>query len=272
VDEGELDSVRREYEALRADGFAVEWQDPAELPAGLRDRGFGGLFHPGDGALDQGAWVRRLAAVAAEAGAVIAEETRAVALHATDVETDRGTVEAEAVVVATDGYGEGFLSELDDAITPARGQVLATEPVAAGTLPCPVYARWGFDYVQQRHDGRIVAGGRRDADIPGEETRTEETTGLIQDRLEALVRELLGDVPPITHRWAGIMGFTPDFLPLVGELPGRRGVWVSAGYSGHGNVLGFACGEAVAAALLGRPDERLAPFSPGRTPAAPPRG
>ena len=78
-------------------------------------------------------------------------------------------------------------------------------------------------------------------------------------------RELLGGrVPPITHRWAGLMGFTADFLPLVGELPGRPGVWVSAGYSGHGNVLGFACGEAVAAALLGKPAGWLARFVPSR--------
>jgi glycine/D-amino acid oxidase-like deaminating enzyme len=67
-----------------------------------------------------------------------------------------------------------------------------------------------------------------------------------------------------THRWAGSMGFTPDWLPLVGELPGREGVWVSLGYSGHGNVLALACGEGVARALLGRADPRLEPLSPER--------
>jgi glycine/D-amino acid oxidase-like deaminating enzyme len=60
------------------------------------------------------------------------------------------------------------------------------------------------------------------------------------------------------------MGFTEDGLPLVGELPGRPGVWVSAGYSGHGNVLGFACGEGVARAILGDPDSRLEAFVPAR--------
>src|SRR5205807_2055998 len=43
---------------------------------------------------------------------------------------------------------------------------------------------------------------------------------------------------PITHRWAGIMGFTPDSLPLVGPVPGRSGLFVCGGYTGHG--LGFA--------------------------------
>ena len=51
----------------------------------------------------------------------------------------------------------------------------------------------------------------------------------------------------------GLLGLTPDHLPLVGELPGRPGIWTALGYSGHGNVLALLCGEAVAAALLGRP-------------------
>lgn len=271
ADESELASVRAEYEALAGDGFAAEWRDPPELPPALRTRVLGGLFHPPDGALDQGAWVRRLAALAVAAGAAVAEETRALALAGTAVETDRGTVEADAVVVATDGYGDGLVPELDAAITPARGQALATEPMHEVVLPCPVYARWGYDYVQQRTDGRLVAGGRRDTDVAAETTRVEETTRAIQERIEEFLRDLLGELPPVTHRWAGIMAFTRDFLPLVGELPGRSGVWVAAGYSGHGNVMGFACGEAVARALLGSPDDRLAPFSPGRTPAAPPR-
>ena len=56
----------------------------------------------------------------------------------------------------------------------------------------------------------------------------------------------------MTHRWAGIFGLTQDALPLVGAVPGHDGrVWVAAGYSGHGNVLGFGCGELVADALLG---------------------
>ena len=42
-----------------------------------------------------------------------------------------------------------------------------------------------------------------------------------------------------------------DFLPVVGRVPGLDNVWVAGGYSGHGNVLGFACGELVAAAVAG---------------------
>jgi glycine/D-amino acid oxidase-like deaminating enzyme len=39
---------------------------------------------------------------------------------------------------------------------------------------------------------------------------------------------------------------------------------MAAGYSGHGNVLGFMCGELVAAAMLGQDDPLLELFTPAR--------
>jgi glycine/D-amino acid oxidase-like deaminating enzyme len=50
----------------------------------------------------------------------------------------------------------------------------------------------------------------------------------------------------------------------VGAVPAHEGTWIAAGYSGHGNVLGFMCGELVAAALLGKSDDLLELFSPAR--------
>ncbi len=264
VDDAELESLRAEHDALAEDGFAVEWREPEELPDPLRPRALGAMFHPGDGAFEQGRWVHRLAALAAEAGARIAEDTTVLRLDGTRLETPAGNVAAERVLVATDGYTRGLVPELDEAVVAVRGQVVATVPLPEKLLPCPIYSRWGYDYLQQLPDGRIVAGGRRDSDLEGETTSEETTTGPIQSRIEDLLAELLGSGPEITHRWAGLMGFSPDGLPLVGELPGRPGVWASAGYSGHGNVLGFACGEAVARAFLGEPDWRLEPFAPGR--------
>ena len=270
VDEDELDAVRAEHDALAEDDFAVEWRGAEELPPIVRGRGHGGVFHPTDGAFEQGRWVRRLAALAQEAGARIAEETAVTGLDGTKLATPRGRVSAETVVIATDGYTRGLVPELDAAITVARGQVLATAPIRNAAVPFPIYARWGYDYLQQLADGRLVVGGRRDVDLEAEATREEATSATIQGAIESLLHDLLGEVPEITHRWSGLMGFTADHLPLVGALPGRDGVWVSVGYSGHGNVLGFACGELVAEAILGREDPRLGPLSPERTPAAPP--
>jgi glycine/D-amino acid oxidase-like deaminating enzyme len=58
-------------------------------------------------------------------------------------------------------------------------------------------------------------------------------------------------------------------LPLVGRVPGRDGVWVAAGYAGHGNVLGYMCGDLVAHAILGRPDTITQLFDPARLLTAP---
>ena len=42
----------------------------------------------------------------------------------------------------------------------------------------------------------------------------------------------------VSHRWAGLMGFTETGLPLVGPLEGMGNVYLCAGFNGHG--MGFA--------------------------------
>jgi gamma-glutamylputrescine oxidase len=249
----ERSELEAECEALRTDGFAVEWR--SELPEPLAGRFHGAIFHPPDGSLQPARWVRRLAARAAEAGAELREHQRVEALE---------ELEAEQVVIATDGYTQGLLPELEAVVAPTRGQVLVTEPLERRLFPCPHYARHGYDYWQQTPEGRLVAGGSRDKAGDEENTAEERTTSLVQDHLERFVADLLGAPARITHRWAGIFGTTPDRLPLVGRMPGRDGVWVSLGYSGHGNVLGLACGELLARAILGERVPELEFFDPAR--------
>jgi len=199
--------------------------------------------------------VRRLAAHAVSAGAEVPEHERVESL-------DR--LAADQVVIATDGYTRGLLPELDAAIAPTRGQVIVTEPLARSLFPCPHYARHGYDYWHQTPEGRIVAGGFRDKAVDHEHTAEEALTPVIQGHLERFVAELVGKSPAITHRWAGIFGTTEDRLPLAGRVPRHDGVWVAAGYSGHGNVLGLACGDLVARAILGDTSAELAVFDPAR--------
>jgi gamma-glutamylputrescine oxidase len=251
-DDEERAEILAEYEALRDDGFAAEWREElSHLGPTFR----GSIFHPTDGALQPARFVLRLAGLAAEEGVAFAEHSRVESLD---------ELEADQIVIATDGSGRGLLSELDDAVWPARGQVLTTEPLDGQLFACPHYARHGFDYWQQLTDGRIVLGGFRDFSILTEMTDEETTTEPIQQALDAFLVELLGRMPEVTHRWAGIFGLTQDLLPLVGRVPGRDGTWVAAGYSGHGNVLGFMCGELVASAILGADDPLLELFSPAR--------
>ena len=251
--EDERDELRAEYEALREDGFAAEWRD--ELSEPLAGRFPGALFHPADGVLQPARLVRRLATAAADAGVEIREHDRVEALDA---------LEAETVVVATDGYPSGLLGELEGLIIPTRGQMIATEPLDAMLFPMPHYGRHGYDYWHQNEDGRLIVGGFRDADMDSEFTASEETTPRIQGALEDFVEALLGRRPKITHRWAGIFGLVPDLMPVVGPAPGRDGLWVAGGYSGHGNVLGLMCGDLVAQAILGEPHPLLERMTPAR--------
>jgi glycine/D-amino acid oxidase-like deaminating enzyme len=253
VDEEEREELVAEYEALRADGFAVEWID--ELPGPLSNGYPAAIFHPTDGVLQPARLVRRLAARAAEAGVEIHEHTRVGSVAETGAET---------VVVATDGYPSGLLGSFEGLIVPTRGQVIATEPVAEMLFETPHYGRHGFDYWHQRPDGRIVAGGFRDVSLQDEFTAEEVTTPPVQGALEEFVASLLGRPVEVDYRWAGIFGMVFDFLPVVGSIPGEDGLWVAGGYSGHGNVLGFACGRLVADAILGDRDPLLELFEPRR--------
>jgi glycine/D-amino acid oxidase-like deaminating enzyme len=139
--------------------------------------------------------------------------------------------------------------------------MVATAPLPP-VLDRLVYSRWGYEYLQQRPDGRLLAGGFSDVD--GDESYTDSDAGspVIWERVERLLREDLGLDPQLTHRWAGVVGYSDDVLPYVGEVPGRPGLYVTGGYSGVGNVPGFMCGRDLADAIAGSGPEPL--FSAGR--------
>ena len=253
ADAEEREDLRDELEALHADGLDAEWVD---APGGaLAGRFTAAIRHPTDAALQPARLVRRLAARAAAAGAEIVEGRRV---------TDLTDLDAETVVVATDGYPSGLLGELEGLIVPTRGQVIATEPLAERLFDLPHYGRHGFDYWHQTEDGRIVAGGFRDVSLDREFTAEEELTDEVQDALTSFVNGLVGRELRVDYRWAGIFGLVLDFLPVVGRVPGQPATWVAGGYSGHGNVLGYACGRLVAGAILGDRDPLLDLFEPER--------
>ena len=251
ADDEEREEILAEHDALREDGFAVEWRTDV-----VGGRYPAAIFHPGDAAIQPARLVRRLAARAAEAGVEIVEHHRIASVD---------ELEAPRVIVATDGYPSGLLGELEGMIIPTRGQMIATEPVAERLFECPHYGRHGFDYWQQLPDGRITAGGFRDVTLDSEFTDSEETTPTIQGALESFVAELVGRPVGVTQRWAGIFGLVLDFLPVVGRVPGTGDrMWMAGGYSGHGNVLGFLCGDLVAEAVLGEEHPLLELFAPAR--------
>lgn len=233
VDQEEIEDCREQLQSMQA----------ARLPVtAYSGREGHGLLFPHDG---RGNPLRRARALASKArmrGARLFEQSPANALTPTLVETPHGEVHCETVVVAVDGGLEKTVPAVKSVRT-ARAQMLATGPAYEVDIPRPVYARWGYDYWQQLPDKRVVLGGFRDLGGRSEWTRDAVPSGPIQQSLEIFLRDGLGVRAPITHRWAGAIGFTRDKLPVIWR---GAGGWAFGGYSGTGNVLGAVCGRAVA--------------------------
>ncbi len=245
----ELADCDRQLDAMRADAL------PAKRYVG--PEGDGLLIH-GDGTFQPLARCRTLAKRAVSDGALLFERSPVTRIDASVVRTERGLVHATHIVVAVDGGLERLLPELAPRVRTARLQMLATEPTTEITLTRPVYARWGYDYWQQRPDGTIALGGARDIGGESEWTANATPTAVVQAALERRLRENLGVHAPISHRWAASVGYTPDGLPVVAEV--RPGVWALGGYSGTGNVIGALLGRGMARWLRAEDDALVRPF------------
>ena len=245
----ELADCERQFDAMRADGFPVEKYDG--------DQGRG-LLIPGDGTFQPLVRCRALAAQSLDAGAMLHERTRVTHVERGCVRTEGGAVHCDLVIVAVDGRLEQLLPELRGVVRSARLQMLATAPATDVKLKHPVYARWGYDYWQQRPDGTIAMGGARDLAEASEWTTVAEPSDDVQRALDHRLRDTLGVRAPVTHRWAAIVGYTANGLPVITEV--RPGVWAIGGYCGTGNVVGSLFGRGVARWRLGGDDSLVRPF------------
>jgi gamma-glutamylputrescine oxidase len=260
VSDEEADHVRDHARALREDGFPGEVVERDELPPALRRTGLVACLTSHDGALHPVRWYRLLAGAAEAAGARLWEGSPVIGpVPAPDegpVVTDRGSVRARHVVVAADGALPTLVPEYAGRVRSRRLHMVATEPLPP-MLEQLVYARWGYEYLQQRPNGRILAGGFSDVDADGSYTDSDAGSPAIWERVERYLREDLGIDATVSHRWAGVVGYTENSLPYVGEVPGRARLYVSGGYSGVGNVPGFMCGRDLADTIAGHGSEPL---------------
>lgn len=246
----EVDDCARHEGELRRFGVAVEHHD-GQLGIGL--------LVPDDARVNP---ARRIVATAT----AIVDRTpaRRVRLHERTparevgtgrVATDRGTVTAGLVLVAVDGRLEVLLPALAGHVRTGRLQMLMTAPGLPVRLPCAVSTRWGWDYAQQGTDGRLFVGGGRDRALDTEWTVDAEPTGIVQDHIDTVARDLAGPAAAsvtVTHRWAASAGFTADGRALCTRV--EDGLYAVGGYSGCGNLVGpVAARAAVAAAVDGTP-------------------
>lgn len=190
--------------------------------------------------------------------------------------TQRGSMNAKHIILATNGYTSHLLHTFKDLIVPVRGEMSAQLPPKGATLLPNSYGFVGAlggnpnhdDYLIQRPfegvpnpTGHLMFGGGNTWAKLG--SGIGETDDSIIDKgsakylrkqlLELLtldgetegVKELKAD-----YEWTGIMGYSRDNHPWVGQMPGMDGVWVSAGYTGHGMPNGTLCGKAAVEMLL----------------------
>lgn len=262
IDERECERLRASYDALARDGQVVEWADTDPW-----NRGFHGMIlQQGDLGLQPYLLVSR---VMANSGAHLIEtsEVRRITQGASKVtvESRRATVECDQAVLATNAYSRILHPFFRDRVHPIRGQAYATEPASERLFDGPTGANDGFEYFRQLPDRRFIIGGYRDVYPEEEVGYGDETTPHLQAGLREWIAQRFPEVADlaITHRWAGIMGFTDDGLPLIGRLPDMDRVAFCVGFNGGGMSMGPAAARRLVGMLLdGAP---LGPFDAGRT-------
>jgi glycine/D-amino acid oxidase-like deaminating enzyme len=280
VTEAELAEVWESVRLLEEDGWEATPIGVAELPAPLRHSYLGGSFHPMDGEVQPVRFVRGLTRLAQRAGARIYEASPVTALMEAEdyvvATTAAGTVRAGHAILATNVRLPELLEQvgaawLGAAITPARGQMLATAPVAETLFSCPCYADRGYQYWRQLRDGRLVVGGWRNTAFDVERTNDETPGAPVQDHLDTFLRGTLGlgaAQVPVERRWAGIMAFSADGMPMVGRVPGSRRCFLAGAYTGHGNAYALAAARQLAEMIAGEQPEDANLFDPARFAAA----
>jgi gamma-glutamylputrescine oxidase len=197
-----------------------------------------------------------LAKVAKAAGAGIYENTKATAIRRESgkikVETPKGTLTADRVLIATNAY-VGDLEPVTSAhIMPIGSFIAATEPLDAfphvipgGEAVCD--SRFVVRYFRKSKDNRLLFGGR--------EVYSSKNPS---DTAEAIRQQIVGTYPAlknvrITHAWGGNVGITLPRRPFVRQV--MPGVTAIGGYSGHGVMLSNYCGKLYAEMATGKPSE-----------------
>lgn len=269
----ELAALRADEALLRADGWEVESVGLRDIPPRLRLCYRGGSYHPASGEVHPVRYVLGLAMLAVQAGATFYQTSPVLSLAETargvSLTTRLGELHAGKLILAANAWLPALAAHLDQGwlagcMTPVRGQMLATEPLAELVFPCPCAADHGYQYWRQVA-GRLLVGGWRNRSFATEEIADETPGEPVQQHLDAFVHETL-NLPQvgIAARWAGVMALAADALPLVGRLPGTQHCYISGGYTGHGNAYAVHAASLLSEIVQGREAEEAELFLPAR--------
>ncbi|ORY16993.1 FAD dependent oxidoreductase-like protein [Clohesyomyces aquaticus] len=183
------------------------------------------------------------------------------------VSTSRGDIKSLSVILATNGYTAHLLSSLQGAIVPLRGQITAQRPGHDARFPSPLPTTYSFIYkagyeymiprsVAEGGQHIVIGGGLGRAPQGGASefgnSDDSELKGSISGYLNESIVGYFGKEnwgketqDRIVQEWTGIMGATADGRPFVGAVPNAKGLWIAAGFNGHGMVLCVKSAEAL---------------------------
>jgi glycine/D-amino acid oxidase-like deaminating enzyme len=244
--EQDLEGLSKSHEIAKAMGRESRLLSRDEVKRELKsDRYFGG-WRLGDGAiLNPARLALGLKSVVESLGVQVFERTKVMSLtpgSKVRLETEFGEVQADAVVIGTNGYTQK-LGLFKHRFAPLCNYVVATEPLSPAQVESIGWkgreAMWDtrteFDYIRLSADNRIVIGGEHAPYFYGSGL----SGGNYKPSLEMLEQSILKTWPQlagvkVTHRWGGTMAFTLNFLPFIGVTGESKNIFYSLGYSGEG--------------------------------------
>ena len=260
-----VERVKDYVDEERSWGFGAEdmtWLSRQEASARIDVTGnLGAAFTPHCARIHPAKLVRGLARIVEGLGVEIYEGTAAQNVQPRTVLTSNGTVTADVVVQATEGYTPSLPGQ-KRRIVPIYSLMIATEP-----LPESFWNETGWSgretmsdgrhliiYAQRTADDRIAFGGRGAPYHFGSSVKPEHDRepGVFAE-LERTLHELFPatSTTTITHRWGGPIGVPRDWYSSVG-YDERTGFAWAGGYVGDGVSTTNLAGRTLADLILGR--------------------
>lgn len=265
-DEGVAEAIPASVERMRGHGRLVETVTPEELgdrfPELRTDDVAAAAVASNAGWTDPGSYVATMAERARESGAELrTNEVARVDPDGPGVLAGDGTAatEYDAVVVTAGAHTKRVLADAGIRIPlkPYRVQALVSGTAYDGPM---CYDATAGAYFRPHPTGLLGGDGTVPVGADPDDWDREADDRFVDEFGETL-RHRADHDPAVERAWAGLCTATPDGDPLLGEL--RDGLYVAAGWQGHGFMRAPATGEAIAAQVLGDSDG-IAPFDPGR--------
>jgi glycine/D-amino acid oxidase-like deaminating enzyme len=218
------------------------------------DRYFGALVDGMSAGLNPAQFVAGLARAARNSGASIHEHTRVTRIERRNtkffVETGRGTLIADSVLVGTSAYTGSATRQLRNKIIPIGSYIIATEkmPEELAKEISP-RNRMIFDYKHYLNyfrlwDNRLIFGGRA-AFFPENERTIGQSTKILRQEMFRIFPQLREVA--IEYAWGGTLDFAFDRMPHLGEIDG---MYYTLGYAGHGVAMATHLGKILAESIL----------------------